>query len=278
MLPLALALVYLTSSRIASTATRWPGDRRHHEEMTRLHREAVAALEAARQSEQRYARAARHDDLTALPNRRLFGELLQRSMARAARATEPRYAVLFIDLDGFKLVNDSLGHLVGDQFLVAISSRLQTQLRPSDVLSRLGGDEFAVLIEDFATPDEVCAVTERLQRSLRDPIRPARARALRVGEHRHGARRAALPDGRRSAARRRHRDVSRQGGRPRRLPDLRSAHARLGGGAADARNRAAPRGRTPRLHARLSADRRAAVVARSAASRRSCAGRGPTAA
>jgi diguanylate cyclase (GGDEF)-like protein len=78
--------------------------------------------------------------------------------------------VLFIDLDGFKLVNDSLGHLVGDQFLVAISSRLQTQLRPSDVLSRLGGDEFAVLIEGFSSPEEVAAVTERLQRSLRDPI------------------------------------------------------------------------------------------------------------
>jgi diguanylate cyclase (GGDEF)-like protein len=171
MLPLAAALVYLTVKSYRIYRDQVAADRRHHEEMMRLHREAVAALEAARQSEQRYARAARHDDLTALPNRRLFCELLQRSMARAARAPEPRYAVLFIDLDGFKLVNDSLGHLVGDQFLVAISSRLQTQLRPSDVLSRLGGDEFAVLIEGFASPDEVCVVTERLQRSLRDPIR-----------------------------------------------------------------------------------------------------------
>jgi diguanylate cyclase (GGDEF)-like protein len=166
----AVALGYLTAKSHRIYRDQVAADRRHHQEMTRLHREAVAALEAARQSEQRYARAARHDDLTGLPNRRLFGELLQRSMARAARAPEPRYAVLFIDLDGFKLVNDSLGHLVGDQFLVAISSRLQTQLRPSDVLSRLGGDEFAVLIEGFASPDEVAAVTERLQRSLRDPI------------------------------------------------------------------------------------------------------------
>jgi len=171
MLPLATALVYLTVKSYRIYRDQVAADRRHHEEMMRLHREAVAALEAARQSEQRYARAARHDDLTGLPNRRLFSELLQRSMARAARSPEPRYAVLFIDLDGFKLVNDSLGHLVGDQFLVAISSRLQTQLRPSDVLSRLGGDEFAVLIEGFASVDEVCAVTERLQRSLRDPIR-----------------------------------------------------------------------------------------------------------
>jgi diguanylate cyclase (GGDEF)-like protein len=166
----AVALGYLTAKSYRIYRDQVAGDHRHHEEMMRLHREAVAALEAARQSEQRYARAARHDDLTGLPNRRLFGELLQRSMARAARAPEPRYAVLFIDLDGFKLVNDSLGHLVGDQFLVAISSRLQTQLRPSDVLSRLGGDEFAVLIEGFSSPEEVAAVTERLQRSLRDPI------------------------------------------------------------------------------------------------------------
>ena len=79
--------------------------------------------------------------------------------------------MLFIDLDGFKLVNDSLGHLVGDEFLKAISVRLQAQLRPSDVLSRLGGDEFAVLVEGFASPDEVCLITERLQRSLGDPIR-----------------------------------------------------------------------------------------------------------
>jgi diguanylate cyclase (GGDEF)-like protein/PAS domain S-box-containing protein len=116
-------------------------------------------------------RAARHDHLTGLPNRRLFGELLQRAMARGIRAAEPRYAVLFIDLDGFKLVNDSLGHLVGDQFLVAISDRLRSQLRPSDVLSRLGGDEFAVLIEDFGSRDEVSLVPERLQRSFVEPIR-----------------------------------------------------------------------------------------------------------
>ena len=116
------------------------------------------------------ATAARHDHLTGLPNRRLFAELLQRSIAQSARSVTPKYAVLFIDLDGFKLVNDSLGHLVGDQFLVAIAARLATNLRPGDALARLGGDEFAVLIEDFATPDEVCLVAERLQRSLVEPI------------------------------------------------------------------------------------------------------------
>ena len=116
------------------------------------------------------ATAARHDHLTGLPNRRLFAELLQRSIAQNARATTPKYSVLFIDLDGFKLVNDSLGHLVGDQFLVAIASRLEANLRPGDALARLGGDEFALLIEDFSTPDEVCLVAERLQRSMVEPI------------------------------------------------------------------------------------------------------------
>jgi diguanylate cyclase (GGDEF)-like protein/PAS domain S-box-containing protein len=116
------------------------------------------------------ATAARHDHLTGLPNRRLFGELLQRAIAQSSRAIAPRYAVLFVDLDGFKLVNDSLGHVVGDQFLVAIASRLEANLRPGDALARLGGDEFAVLIEDFASPDEVCLVAERLQRSLVEPI------------------------------------------------------------------------------------------------------------
>ncbi len=125
----------------------------------------------SRRSQDTLARAARHDHLTGLPNRRLFGELLQRSIARNVRTPEARYAVLFIDLDGFKLVNDSLGHLVGDQFLVAIATRLQAQLRPGDVLARLGGDEFAVLVEDFATPDDVSLITERLQHSLAEPLR-----------------------------------------------------------------------------------------------------------
>ena len=171
MLPLALALIYLTFRSYRISRDQMTADRRHHAEVTRLHREAVRALDTARESEQRYARAARHDDLTGLPNRRLFGELLQRSIARAVRASGPRYAVLFVDLDGFKLVNDSLGHLAGDDFLKAISVRLQAQLRPSDVLSRLGGDEFAVLVEGFSSPDEVCLITERLQRSLGDAIR-----------------------------------------------------------------------------------------------------------
>jgi diguanylate cyclase (GGDEF)-like protein/PAS domain S-box-containing protein len=121
------------------------------------------------------AQAARHDPLTNLPNRTLFSELLQRAIARGARSSAHQYAVLFIDLDGFKLVNDSLGHIVGDRFLVAIAQRLQAQLRPGDSLARLGGDEFAVLAENFSTPEDACAVAERLLFALAEPFR--------IGEH-----------------------------------------------------------------------------------------------
>jgi diguanylate cyclase (GGDEF)-like protein/PAS domain S-box-containing protein len=112
------------------------------------------------------ARAARHDPLTGFPNRLLFGELLQREMSQGARKPQPSYAVLFIDLDGFKLVNDSLGHLVGDEFLIGIAQRLHSHLRPCDVLARLGGDEFAILITELDVPDEVRTITERLQHAL----------------------------------------------------------------------------------------------------------------
>jgi diguanylate cyclase (GGDEF)-like protein/PAS domain S-box-containing protein len=116
------------------------------------------------------AQAARHDALTDLPNRTLFAELLQRAIAQGARNSAHSYAVLFVDLDGFKLVNDSLGHVVGDRFLVALAQRLHAHLRPGDTLARLGGDEFAILAENFGTPGDVCAIAERLQRALADPF------------------------------------------------------------------------------------------------------------
>jgi diguanylate cyclase (GGDEF)-like protein/PAS domain S-box-containing protein len=119
------------------------------------------------------SQAARHDPLTDLPNRTLFGELLQRAIAQGARSSSHQYAVLFIDLDGFKLVNDSLGHIIGDRFLIAIAQRLQSQLRPGDSLARLGGDEFAVLAENFSTPEDVCAIAERLLGALAEPFRIA---------------------------------------------------------------------------------------------------------
>ena len=123
-----------------------------------------------RRVQETLAKAARHDPLTGLPNRSFFGELLQREMSRSARATHRQYAVLFIDLDGFKLVNDGLGHMVGDQFLVSIAQRLQSRLRPADALARLGGDEFAVLVSEIASSDDVTVVAERMQEALAQPF------------------------------------------------------------------------------------------------------------
>jgi diguanylate cyclase (GGDEF)-like protein/PAS domain S-box-containing protein len=114
--------------------------------------------------------AARHDSLTGLPNRMLFSELLQKAIGQYQRSPEVQYAVLFVDLDGFKLVNDSLGHLLGDQFLFAIAQRLQTALRSGDVLARLGGDEFAVLVRNLGPNEDVRRVTERLRDAVSSPF------------------------------------------------------------------------------------------------------------
>ncbi len=114
--------------------------------------------------------AALHDTLTALPNRALFGELLAQVLARCRRHPEHRFAVLFLDIDRFKVVNDGLGHLVGDEFLVAISRRLESCLRDGDVLARLGGDEFTILLNDLSHVDQASVIAERIQDVLRAPF------------------------------------------------------------------------------------------------------------
>jgi diguanylate cyclase (GGDEF)-like protein/PAS domain S-box-containing protein len=114
--------------------------------------------------------AALHDSLTGLANRALFIELLERSLARARRSPTYVCAVLFVDLDHFKLINDSLGHLAGDRFLIAIGARLQEHLRPGDALARLGGDEFAILLEDVSEPHAANAVADRLRQALTAPF------------------------------------------------------------------------------------------------------------
>jgi len=114
------------------------------------------------------AHAALHDDLTGLANRTLFTALLERSLARARRSQGYVCAVLFIDVDHFKLINDSLGHLVGDQFLIAMGKRFLKHLRPGDVLARLGGDEFAVLLDDITDSETATTIADRLRSALRE--------------------------------------------------------------------------------------------------------------
>jgi len=119
-----------------------------------------------------------HDTLTGLPNRALFTERLRHALSRARHGVS-HVAVLLLDLDGFKTVNDSLGHEAGDQVLVSVAETLKTQLRPQDTVARLGGDEFAVLIE--VGPDQVEGedISERMLTALRTP-RPIDGRLLNI--------------------------------------------------------------------------------------------------
>ena len=114
--------------------------------------------------------AALHDGLTGLANRALFSELLERALSKTRRSASYVCAVLFIDLDHFKLVNDSYGHVIGDQFLVAIGKRLLQCLRPGDALARLGGDEFAILLDDVGESTVASVISERLHATLRAPF------------------------------------------------------------------------------------------------------------
>jgi diguanylate cyclase (GGDEF)-like protein/PAS domain S-box-containing protein len=121
-------------------------------------------------AEEKLLHEAIHDVLTGLPNRALFMDLLGRSVARSKRRRGYLFAVLFLDLDRFKVVNDSLGHVVGDQLLVGIAGRLEKCLRPEDTVARLGGDEFTVLLEDINDISDATRVAERVHKELESPF------------------------------------------------------------------------------------------------------------
>jgi diguanylate cyclase (GGDEF)-like protein/PAS domain S-box-containing protein len=124
-------------------------------------------LTERKRMEERLEYQAFHDILTDLPNRRLFMDRLRQTLRRTERHQERKVALLFMDLDNFKIVNDSLGHELGDKLLVALVERLRSSLRPEDTLARLGGDEFTVLIEDVESPENVVRVAERIVEDLR---------------------------------------------------------------------------------------------------------------
>lgn len=123
-----------------------------------------------RLSEERLAHQAFHDSLTDLPNRPLFLERLGHALERYA-ARESRFlAVLYMDVDRFKAVNDSLGHLAGDEALVIVANRVRACVRPGDTVARLGGDEFAVLLEALVSPVEADEVARRIQHAMEEPF------------------------------------------------------------------------------------------------------------
>ena len=117
--------------------------------------------------EQQLVHDAMHDALTGLPNRTLFHDRLEQALARAVRSGS-KVAVMLLDLDAFKLVNDSLGHAVGDALLVTLAPRLQREVRSNDTVARLGGDEFGFLFEDFTKEHELVDVAERLLGAVAD--------------------------------------------------------------------------------------------------------------
>ncbi|MHC5776511.1 GGDEF domain-containing response regulator [Nostoc sp.] len=107
-----------------------------------------------------------HDLLTGLPNRALFLERVERALTSAKRRVDYIFAVLFLDLDRFKVVNDSLGHMIGDQLLTALARTLENCLRAGDTVARLGGDEFTILLDNLTNIDDVTNVVERIHESL----------------------------------------------------------------------------------------------------------------
>ncbi|MFN6537505.1 MAG: putative bifunctional diguanylate cyclase/phosphodiesterase [Nostoc sp. EkiNYC01] len=113
---------------------------------------------------------ALHDPLTDLPNRTLLVERLELAINRTKRVETYRYAVLFLDLDRFKVINDSLGHLAGDQLLKDIAQKLKTHLREVDLVARIGGDEFVILLEDIPGIEKAIQVTERILKDFQTPL------------------------------------------------------------------------------------------------------------
>jgi len=121
-------------------------------------------------AEERLLHDAFHDPLTGLPNRALFMDRLGMAIAHAKRRLSYTFAVLFIDLDRFKNVNDSLGHSVGDELLIAVARRLESCLRPGDTVARLGGDEFTILLAEVADVDHAVQVAQRMHGEMARPF------------------------------------------------------------------------------------------------------------
>jgi diguanylate cyclase (GGDEF)-like protein/PAS domain S-box-containing protein len=131
----------------------------------------VQDISARRHAEAQLNHIAFHDGLTGLPNRSRFHTLLAQALAGAQADAERHFAVMFLDFDRFKLINDSMGHSAGDEFLIQVSRRIQDEVRPGDVVARLGGDEFAVLAHQVRAEHDATTLAQRLLDTLKRPMR-----------------------------------------------------------------------------------------------------------
>ena len=141
----------------------------HVAELSRHIAEQERISRALEETKEHFRHAAFHDALTDLPNRALLTEHIKLAIERPRDGDESLFAVLFLDLDRFKNINDSLGHIAGDQLLIATARSLETCMRPTDTVARLGGDEFAILL-DGLNQDQAIAVAERIQQALTRPF------------------------------------------------------------------------------------------------------------
>ncbi len=131
---------------------------------------SMSDITARKSAEERLVHDALHDALTGLPNRGLFRDRLALALRRAERQPDYRCAVLFLDIDRFKVVNDGFTHIIGDQLLVALGRRLVDHLRPGDTVARLGGDEFTLLLDGVSTAEDAMQTAQRIQDVLREPF------------------------------------------------------------------------------------------------------------
>jgi diguanylate cyclase (GGDEF)-like protein/PAS domain S-box-containing protein len=134
------------------------------------HDRLKSEMDERQRAQQQLLHDAFHDDLTGLPNRALFMDRLGRAIERAKRRTDYLFAILFLDIDRFKIVNDSLGHTIGDQLLIDLARRLEGVLRSLDTVARLGGDEFVILLDALEDFDDPIRIADRIQVEINRPF------------------------------------------------------------------------------------------------------------
>ncbi len=176
------ALIYLTYRRylidIKETAAkadlaerdRSEQTERHIEELKHYINEQERIAKALRESHERYRHAAYHDDLTGLPNRNLFIDTLKFLMEKSKHQPDTNFAVLFLDLNRFKTINDSLGHLAGDRLLNHVAQRLSSLVREGDLVARFSGDEFGIILNDLTVIDDAVHFADLVRRRLLTPF------------------------------------------------------------------------------------------------------------